>query len=181
MSTRKDRISEDGPSPYQQLKDLPWDEREWLWAQRRKMSAKQIIGHIEGRYGIYGLVPQRLSAFWKYQGDQQELREMNEDAASFREAFARDTPIATLEEVHEATLFYFSLRAKRKGSDKLMAFALSEIRKARAIQEAKEKRKLAERTKTEQGLDAIGEESKGDPEAIALFEQFRARITEITK
>ena len=181
MSTRKERISDSGPSAYQRLKALPKDEREWLWEQRKKMSASALIVHIEGRYGISGLSSQRLSDFWRFQAQQEELARLNEDAETFRAAFAKEHPEATLEQAHEATLAWLHLLAAQKKNPKLMAFVLTEIRKARVIEHEKQKLAAGLRTKTEQGLEALFAEIKGDPVAVELFDKFRARITEVMK
>lgn len=141
MSTRKSRIPESGPSAYQQLKELPVAARDWLWKRREKLSSKQIIGEIAGRHGITGLSAQRLSDFWRWQEQQHELAKLNEDAQTFRDAFSKQHPESTMEEAHEATLAYLHLKAASTENTKLMAFVLTEIRKARAIEN--DRRKIA--------------------------------------
>jgi hypothetical protein len=141
MSTRKARITDSGPSAYQQLKALPEAERQWLWDRREKWPAKTIISQIAKEHGITGLTEQRLSDFWRWQEQQQELARMNEDAETFRDAFAKEHPESTMEEAHEATLAWLHLRGARASDEKLMKFVLTEIRKARVIEN--DRRKIA--------------------------------------
>lgn len=180
-STRKSRIPDSGPSAYQQLKALPAEEREWLWERRETLSAKKLIAEIAGRHRITGLSEQRLSDFWRWQEQQQELAKLNEDAATFRDAFAKEHPESTMEEAHEATLAWLHLKGARMDDTKLMAFVLTELRKARTLAHDKAKLEAGLRTKTEQGLEALFAEIKGDPMAVELFDKFRARITEVMK
>ncbi len=180
-STRKSRIPDSGPSAYQQIKALPEAERQWLWERREELSARKLIAEIAGRHGIVGLSEQRLSDFWRWQAQQQELARLNEDAATFRDAFAKEHPESTMEEAHEATLAWLHLKGAAADDTKLMKFVLGELRKARALSHEKAKLEAALRTKTEQGLEALFAEIKGDPVAVELFDKFRARITEVMK
>jgi hypothetical protein len=143
MSTRKSRIVDEGPSAYQQLKELPAVDRAWLWDQREKSSSAGIIAEVRRRHGITGLSPQRLSDFWRWQQNWQEeqerLEEFNEAAESFREAFARELPSATMEQAHEATLAWLHLKGSASNDQKLMRFVLTELRKARTLSHEREK------------------------------------------
>lgn len=136
---RKPRIDGDGPSAVQRLKDLPWEEIEFLLGQRSELSAAKLAAQISSRHGIGPISPQRLSDFWRWAESQQALRQMNADAEQFRAEFAKEHPGASLEEAHEATLAYLHLKAAREDDTKLAKFVLIELRKARVIAHEREK------------------------------------------
>jgi hypothetical protein len=142
MSTnqRKPRIDEQGPGPLQRLKSLPWEELELLWSMQEQMSAARIIAHVKSRHGVV-LSPQRLSDLWRWLGTQMALRNMNEDAETFRSQFMRENPAASMEEAHEQTLAWLHLKGVREDDERLMRFVLTELRKAR--EGSREDRKLA--------------------------------------
>lgn len=145
--SRKPRIQESGPSPLERLKELVREnpsEGEFLFAQRKKLSATRLIAQIEARHHIIGLTEPRLSDFWRWYAEQEALRQMNEDAETFRQNFAKENPSATLEEAHEATLAFLHLKAAREDDTKLAKFVLIELRKAREGSRADRKLRLLE-------------------------------------
>jgi hypothetical protein len=171
----KPRINGDGPSPGQRLKQLPWEELEFLLEQKEVASAKQIIAQIKGRHGIV-VSPSRLSEFWRWLDQRVALREMNADAETFRGEFAKEHPEATLEQAHEATLAWLHLRAAKGSDEKLMKFVLGELRKARTQKLDTEKFKAAIRTKMEAAMEELYSEIKGNSGAEAAFRSLQAAL-----
>lgn len=176
---RKERIDQDGPSPLARLKRLVREnpaEGEFLEAQSQQLSASRLIAQIESRHGIAGLTEPRLSDFWRWLSEQRALRQMNEDAESFREAFHQDNPAATLEEAHEATLAWLHLRAARGDDEKLMKFVLGEMRKARSLAHTREQWREEMKTKLDAGMEALFKEIKENPAALRLFDQLKETL-----
>lgn len=173
MSTRKARISDSGPSAYQRLKALPPEEREWLFERKETLSAKQIIAAVAERYRIAGLSEQRLSDFWRWQEGQMALVQLNEDAAQFREEFARTGTPATPEEIHIRTVDYMRLKGIREQDDKLLAYAVTEARKAIELEHGRRKLAILEA----KAAEAV--KTAEDPKLSAADKA--ARIREIFK
>lgn len=172
-NARKSRIPDSGPSAYQRLKALPAEERQWLWERRETLSAAKIIAEIAERYRIAGLSPQRLSDFWSYQEDQIALAKLNEDAETFREAFVQTGTPATPEEIHIKTVDYMRLKGIREKDDKLLAYAVTEARKAIELEHGARKLALLE-SKVNEAKKTV-EDSKLSPAEKA------ARVREIFK
>jgi hypothetical protein len=156
--SRKPRIDADGPGVPQQLRNLPWEEVEFLVGQREQVSAAKLIAQISSRHGISPISEQRLSDFWRWADSQVALHKMNQDAEQFRNEFAKQNPAATFEEAHESTLAYLHLKSVREDDTKLAQFVAVELRKVR--EGSREDRKLALlEQKAAQALETV-EDSK---------------------
>jgi hypothetical protein len=171
--SRKARIADSGPSAYQRLKALPAEERQWLWERREALTAKQIIAEVAGRYRIAGLTEQRLSDFWRWQDGQMALVQLNEDAALFREEFSRSGTPATPEDIHIKTVDYMRLKGIREEDDKLLAYAVTEARKAIELEHGARKLAILEA----KAAEAV--KTAEDPKLSAADKA--ARIREIFK
>ena len=155
---RKPRIDADGPGAKQQLQALPWEDVEFLLGQREKLSNAKISAHILSRYGIGPISEQRLSDFWRWADSLVALRQMNQDADQFREEFVKSGVPATAEEIHIRTVDYMRLKGIREDNDKMLAYAVTEARKAIELEHSARKLALLEQ-KAEQALEAV-EDSK---------------------
>lgn len=175
---RKPRIDSDGPGAIQRLKNLSWEEIEFLLSQASEISARKVIAQIEARHGISGLSEQRLSDFWRWAQSQQALRKMNADAEQFRTEFAKENPQATLEEAHEATLAYLHLKAAREDDTKLAKFVLIELRKAREGSRDERKLNLLE-AKMSEASTAL--QKLRDPQTADSAEERNAILDEVDR
>lgn len=156
--SRKPRIDGDGPGALQRLKALPWEDVEVLLAQRGVASAVKIIAQISARHGIAPVCEQRLSDFWRWADSQQSLMRMNADAEQFRAEFAKSGVPATAEDIHIRTVDYMRLKGIREDNDKMLAYAVTEARKAIELEHSARKLELLE-SKAAQALQTV-EDSK---------------------
>lgn len=149
MNERKPRIAPDGgPSLLEQLRQLSDEEHDFLLAQKKQVSATRIIAQIASRHGIHGLTQQQLSAFWRWLDGRKAVVQMNADAEQFRGEFAREAPAATAEQIHIKTVDYLRMKGLREDDRKLLAFAVTEARKALVLEQNEQKLAM-ERERTE--------------------------------
>ena len=156
--SRKPRIDEDGPSALQRLKSLPWEEVEFLLAQREQLSSEKLIAQISSRHGIAPISPQRLSDFWRWADSQRAIQQMNADAEQFRTEFIKEGIPASAEEIHIRTVDYMRLKGIREDNNKMLAYAVTEARKAIELEHSARKLALLEQ-KAAQALETV-EDSK---------------------
>ncbi len=167
---RKPRIDGDGPSPEQRLRDLSPEEHEFFQAQAGEISAKRLIAQIESRHGIYGLTEQALSRFWRWLDSQRALRQMNADAEQFRKEFAQEGLPVTAEEIHIRTVDYMRLKGVREDNDKLLAYAVTEARKAIELEHGARKLALLEK-KAEAAKEVLTDQKLSPEEQTAKMRE----------
>jgi hypothetical protein len=140
---RKTRINPDGaPSPLALLKRVAQEdpeEIEWLQEMSKTASARHIIVQIEARHGIHGLTVQRLSDFWRWLSEQQEIRAANASVANLREIFEEVMPGAGREETHRFLLRFLAAQGFGTRDHKLIQFVAVEERKAVQLAQEREK------------------------------------------
>lgn len=140
---RKTHINPDGaPSPLARLKRVVQqapEEGEFLQEQAETLSAARIIAQIEARHKIHGLTVQRLSDFWRWLSEQQEIRAANTSVANLREIFEEVMPGAGREETHRFLLRFLAAQGFGTRDHKLIQFVAVEERKAAEMEQARKK------------------------------------------
>ena len=125
-----------GVSPLEQLREVVRQnpaEGEFLKAQKKKLTALQVIAQIESRHNIYGLDSPRLSDFWRWLQQRQWWNQVNHSVQDLREDFAKIAPEATDEQMHRylvdmvKSLLPHEADSKERG--KLLKLAVVETRK----------------------------------------------------
>lgn len=139
----KPRIDSDGaPSPLAKLKRVVQQdpaEGEFLQQQAQTLTAASIIAQIEARHKIHGLTASRLSEFWRWLSEQQEIRAANDSVRNIREIFEEVMPGAGAEETHRFLVRFLSAQGFGQKDHKLLKFVTVETRKAIEIEHEREK------------------------------------------
>ena len=143
MSMAKPRIDRDGaPSPLARIKRIVQRdpaEGERLQEMAATMSAEAIIADIEKRHKVHGLSAPRLSEFWRWLSEQQEIRLANESVQNIREIFNEVMPGAGAEETHKFLVRFLSAQGFGQKDHKLLKFVTVETRKAVEIERERER------------------------------------------
>ncbi len=129
----------------------------------KKLSAVKLIAQIEARHGIHGLNAQRLSDFWRWLKQREEMAAANSSVENIREIFASDK--ASPKELHRWLVDLLKVTGLEKRNLTVLRFVTTEIRKVMQLSHEKEKWQEAQREKIDAGLDAVYEEIKADPVA----------------
>jgi hypothetical protein len=136
MSERR-RISSEGPSPLQRLKDLPDEEQEFLIEQRQELEVKQVIAQIEARHKIFGLSQSRWSDFVAWYREREALRAANASVSNMRAIYS--TTELTPEAVHQHCVDLLRTAGITDKDFKTLRFVTTEVRKVMELSHSREK------------------------------------------
>lgn len=170
------------------LKKLPEDRQREIWERLNapgETLAKVAAWLREDGISVSG---QTLSEFYSWFAWKEKMRVAEANTQNFQELIAQRMPELSKEKVAEFASIHFQLEAVRKDQpDIVLAFQTAEHRakmdvlnfeqRNQRLAFDKEKFENEVRADIDKGLDALYAEVKGHPEALELFNRFRAVIT----